>query len=234
MKICFISVAIHFLNYQFEIGERLRERGHEVFYVTYSKECANFLKSKLRNHYYVPDFKPNLDNLDKTLKKYGLDKDELLVGDIDVSHMKKEKAYDIMHRDFLFWEDILRCENPDMVIGSAERLAGLVPYYVCENSKTRYYFWTRSVLPNRFVLSTESITGRIPNIKIKEQLTEEELTRAKHIVREIRINKHRVYLVVGEPVVNKSLIYLFFNRMIKNIFVERFKNPYARLIGIAL
>ena len=149
-KIVFISVAIHFTTYQYEIGKRLAKEGYDIVYVTYSKECEQYLKKRNVVVYYMPYFfvllklsnitNPTNDKV-KYIENHGLDIDKIIKGDADISKKSKNEAIEIMYDNVMFWEYFLDEEKPDMIIGTPERYVGMIPYYLCKGTETTYYYW---------------------------------------------------------------------------------------------
>jgi len=245
-KIVFINVAIHFATYQYAIGKKLEEKGVGISYVTYSKEAANFLKKRECDVSYIPDvvknykIKDSTENvLRKIEEKYGVNADLILFGDYDHSFMRREKAFKSMIKNFMFWEDYLKNKKVDAIIGSTERFVGMIPYAVAKKHNTKYIIWTRAVIPNHFVLTEDqmghwSVLDKYWERNKNRKLTLEEKEKAKEIINHIIEKKKSLYLVVGTPVVTPKEILFFLKRLYLNIFVEKFRNPYARVMGIAL
>jgi len=243
--IVFISVAIHFVRYQYAIGKKLEEKGVKVRYVTYSKEAKNFLKKRNADATYIPDVIKNYrikEPLNEVLRKieeeYDVNTNLILFGDYDHWFMKREKAFKSMIRNFMFWEDYFKKNKVDMIIGGIERYAGIIPYAVSKKYNARYYYWTRAVIPNHFVLSEDqsghwSILDKYWEKNKNRKLAHEERKKAQEIINDIIEKKRSLYLVVGVPKITIGQILFFFKRLWLNIFVEKFRNPYARVIGIA-
>jgi capsule polysaccharide modification protein KpsS len=242
----FISVAIHFVRYQYLIGKKFEDMGVNVSYVTYSKEAANFLKKRKAKFSYIPDAVKRYKlrgNIEKYLgeieKKYNTNTELILFGDFDHSQMRREKAFRAMVRNFLFWENYLKHNKVDFVLGSAERFVGMIPDIVCKKKGIRYYFWTRSAIENNFVLSQCPKDGHLSILNDyweknkNRKLSAKEKAEAQKIIDSITKKKKTLYLVVGTPKIKIKDILFFFKRLFLNIFVERFRNPYARVMGIA-
>lgn len=245
-SIVFISVAIHFINYQYAIGKKLEEKGINVSYVTYSKEAANFLKKKGAKFNYIPDEidkyeikKPIETYLEEIEEKYDTNTNLILFGDYDCSQFKKEKAFKIMVKNFMFWEEYLKKNKVDFVLGSSERFIGIIPNIVCKYNNVKYCFWSRSTIENNFILSQSPKDGHLTILDLywkknkDRKLTQKERINAEKIIESITKKKKTLYLVVGTPKIAIKEILFFFKRLYLNISVEKFRNPYARLFGIA-
>lgn len=245
-SLVFINVAIHFARYQYAIGKKLEEKGVNVSYVTYSKEAEIFLKKRNANATYIPDIidkyvlkKPIEEYLKEIEEKYDVNTNLILFGDYDHSLMRREKAFESMIKNFMFWEDYLKNRKVDSLIGGAERFVGIIPYIVSKKYNAKYFCWTRAVIPNHFVITQEQkfhhgcISQEYWNKHKNEKLTFDERKKAKEIIRFITEKKETVYLVIGIPKVTIGQILFFFKRLYLNIFVEKFRNPYARVVGIA-
>jgi len=242
----FISVAIYFVKYQYLIGKKLEEKGVNVSYVTYSKEAANFLKKRGARVSYIPDaikrYKLRAP-IEKYLKdieaRYNTNTGLILFGDFDHSQMRRKKAFKAMVKNFMFWEDYFKRNKVDFVLGSAERFVGMIPDIVCKKNKIRYYMWTRSTIENKYVLTQCAKDGHWSVLNDyweknkNRKLTSKEKAEAQKIVDSITKKKKTLYLVIGTPKIKLREILFFFKRLFLNIFVERFRNPYARVIGIA-
>lgn len=234
-RVTFISVAIYFAKYQYEVGKRLEAKGDIVQYVTYSKEAAYFLKKQKCVVYYIPKciHPPFYQDEEYIKKNYNVNCDTILLGDYDFSQMNKKKALQLMIGNFLFWDEYIKVNKPDIIIGSSERYVGMIPYYVSKKYNTQFMFWSRSAIPNMFWMSPYTLTGEIRNIHEAYTNSDIDTERAEKVINDIVSNKKNLYLVVGEPAAGYKELFNFIDRLFKNIFVENFKNPYARVISIA-
>jgi len=244
-RVVFVGVAIYFARYQHAIGKKLEEKGVKVSHVTYSKEAYNFLKKNNADVTYLPDFtdkcvlkKPAGKYLEEIESEYNINANLLLLGDYDHSLMSREKAFESMVKNFMFWEDYLKNKDVNMILSGVERFAGMIPYAVSKKYDVRYYYWTRAVIPNNFVLSEDqcghwSVLDKYWGKNKNRELTTEERKEATEIINDILEKKRALYLVVGTPKVTISGALFFFKRLYLNIFVEKFRNPYARVIRIA-
>ena len=245
-SIVFVSAAIHFVKYHYLIGEKLEERGVNVAYVTYSKEAANFLRKKGCEVSYIPDvikdykIKDSIENaLKKIEEKNDVNTNLILFGDYDHSFMRREKAVKSMIKNFMFWENYLKNKKVDVIFGCVERFIGMIPHAVAKKYDAKHIHWTRAVIPNHFVL-TEDQSGHWSTLdkywekNKNKKLTQEERKKANEIINDITEKRRSLYLVVGIPKITLSEIFFFFKRLYLNIFVEKLRNPYARVIGIAL
>ncbi|MBU0581101.1 MAG: hypothetical protein KKA19_07975 [Candidatus Margulisbacteria bacterium] len=245
-KIVFISVAIQFARYQYAIGKKLEEKGVKVSYVTYSKEAEIFLKSKKAEVSYIPDEikayklkKPLNLYLQDIEEKYKTNTELVLFEDYDHSQINRNEAFKSMIKNFFFWEDCIKKYKVDMVVGGIERFVGTIPNIICKKNKIRYYFWTRATIENNFILSQcikeghWSILNDYWRKNENRKLSLKEKKEAQKCIDTITAKKKNVYLVVGTPKVTFSQVLFFFKRFYLNIFVEKFRNPYARLTGIA-
>ena len=244
-RLVFIGVAIYFAEYQYAIGKKIEEKGVDVSYVTYSKEAYNFLKEKNADVRYIPDVIKNYkingsieENLEKIEDKYNVNTELLLFGDYDHWFMKKEKAFENMIKNFMFWENYFKNNKVDMIIGGVERFTGMIPYAIAPKYNARYYYWTRAVIPGNFVLSENqighwSVLDKYWEKNKDRKLTAEERKNAKRIIDDILEKKRSLYLVVGTPKITIGEVLFFFKRLYLNIFVEKLRNPYARVIGFA-
>lgn len=238
--VVFIGVAIQFADFQVPIGRKLEEKGIKVKYVTYSKEAYLHLKKQKQDAYYIPGYtvKANVETtLKKLEEKYDFNTNLLLFADVDHSHMPRKKALKNMIDNFAFWETFLKNNDIDMILGPAERYAGLVPYHICKNINTRYCTYTRAVFPNKFVISESCMSGHFSELdehwrKNKDKsLSDEDKKNAQSILNDITTHQKKIYLVAGTPKITLKQALFFFKRLYLNVVVEKLKNPYARVIG---
>jgi hypothetical protein len=245
-SIVFISAAIHFVKYQHLIAKKLKEKGVNVSYVTFSKEDEIFLKKRNELVDYIPSMikryklvRSTQSYLDEIEKKYNINTNLILFADYDHSKMKREKAMRLMIKHFMFWENYIKKKKANIIVGSSERFAGVIPYLVCKYHSTDYYFWTRSVIAGNYVLSECPADGHLSILnayweKNKDRtLSETESQDAQTVVDSITRKKKTLYLVVGTPTIKMSDILFFFKRFFLNIYIEKFNNPYARVCSIA-
>ena len=224
------------------ISDKLQKRGLKINFVTYSRECYLFLKEKSKECVYVAGeinkykIKGNLkERLIEIERKYDIPSLELLlIGDLEHSRMEREKAYAIMLKHFYFWEDYMRKNKVDFIIGGVERFVNMVPQAVCKKHKTQFIAVLAEPLPGRFVISKDvsghyscldEYWGRNRNRK----LTKKERKNAMLFVRSFRQNVDKIPFIAGlfsKPRIDVKRIKFFLDRARVSWSVEKGKYPY--------
>jgi len=228
------------------VSDKLQKKGLEINFVTYSKECYRFLREKSKKCIYLADevdkYKIKGD-LKKRLieieKKYDIPSLELLlVGDFEHSRMEREKAYTTMLKHFYFWEDYLRKNKIDFIVGGVERFVNMIPRAVCKN-KTQFIFPEVTPLPGRFIMSKDpsghySCLDEYWKKPKNRKLTKKERKNAAQFVESFRQNLKKIPFVAGlfsGPKLNTQKIKFFFDRMRVSLFVEKGRFPYMDVLG---
>lgn len=229
------------------VSDKLQKKGLEINFVTYSKECYRFFREKSKKCIYLADevdkYKIKGD-LKKRLieieKKYDIPSLELLlVGDFEHSRMEREKAYTTMLKHFYFWEDYLRKNKIDFIVGGVERFVNMIPRAVRKRHKTQSIFLEVTPLPGRFTVSKDS-SGHYSCLDEywrehkNRKLTKKARENAVQFVESFRQNLKKIPFVAGlfpGPKLNIQKIKFFLDRARISLFVEKGRFPYMDVLG---
>lgn len=227
------------------LSNKLREKGIECNFVTYSREVYLFFEKKSKECIYLADeidkIKVRGDlkkHLAKIEAKYDIPSLELfLIGDLEHSKMERERAYPIMIKHFYFWEDYLRKNKVDFIVGGIERFVHMIPREVSKKYKTRYLGTELGPLAGRFSLTTDPfyLSALIEYWKKNKdrKLTEQEKKRAVQFIREFRrkLEKPFAARAFSAPKINMRKIKFFLNRLHASLFIEKGRFPYMDVSG---
>nr|MBA4405417.1 hypothetical protein [Nanoarchaeum sp.] len=247
MNLVLIDTFIDVAKRNYAFGNELSKKGYNIIYLTYSKESERFLKSKkLKCIYLIDEFKKHQiqkrrqEYLKHFEQKYNTLSPNLLISfDIDYKRLGQKKAEIGLIKHFLFWEDFLKNNQVDYIIGGIERFVSVVPYYVSKKFNVTYFNFQISPLINEHFLLNKDIFGQIDELNEKweksknKKLTEEEIKKTKEYIDSIVIEKKGSYIGINRKLgLDFSNISYFIRRIYLNIFVEKFNNPYAQLFAI--
>jgi hypothetical protein len=224
------------------ISDKLQKKGLKINFVTYFRECYLFLKKKSKECIYlageIDKYKIRGDlkkRLMKIERKYDIPSLELLlVGDLEHSRMRREKAYTTMLKNFYFWEDYLRKNKVDFIIGGVERFVNMVPQAVCKKHKTQFIALLAEPLPGRFVISKD-VSGHYSCLdeywerNRSRKLTKKERKNAMLFIKSFRQNVDKIPFIAGlfsKPRIDAKRIKFFLDRARVSWSMEKGKNPY--------
>lgn len=242
LKITILTQDIERTRQWDAISDKLQKKGLKTNFVTYSRECYLFLKKKSKECIYVAgeidkykikgDLKKRLMEIEK---KYDIPSLELLlVGDLEHSRMRREKAYTTMLKNFYFWEDYLQKNKIDFIIGGVERFVNMIPQAVCKKHKTQFIAVLAEPLPGRFVIS-KNVGGHYSCLdkhwakNKNRKLSKEEREKAMQFVKSFRQNVDKIPFIAGlfsKPRITTKKIRFFLDRAHISRFVEKGKYPY--------
>jgi len=245
-KICFVGTAIQYAKKHYAIANAIKRKCKEdveFCYVTYSKESANFFKKKGICHTYIIDaihkikLRGGLEsNLKRIEGEYGVDVNVLLFGDYEHSLMNRKKALKLLVKYFLFWEDYLSKKNIDFILSGIERLKNIIPRVVSSKFKTEYYMFKASQIKNRFEVNSDP-RGHISKLdkywksNKNKKLSTNDSKEKKKFIQEFKRVKKRTYIFAKPKIFGN--VKFFIKRVLMNLFIEMFRNPYANLFHIA-
>lgn len=227
------------------LSNKLREKGIECNFVTYSKEVYLFFEKKSKECIYLADeidkikIKGDLKkHLAKIEEKYDIPSLELfLISDLEHSKMEREKAYMIMLKHFYFWEDYLRKNKVDFIVGGIERFVHMIPRVVSKKYKTQYLGTEVGPLEGRFSLTTNPfyLSALVEYWKKNKnrRLTGQEKKRAVQFIGSFRRNLQKPFAAkaFSAPKINMRKIRFFLNRLYASLFIEKGRFPYMDVSG---
>lgn len=248
MKIVFIDAFIELAVRNFKIGEELEKSGIEVEYITYSKESSDFFKKKNKKQLYLPDIFKNHKLVRKTdlylehfERKYNIPSVSIFLH-TDIEHMYwgERTAKTALVKHFIFWENYLKNNKVDLIIGGVERFINNVPFYVSKKFKTKHLCYSIAPLIDGYHILSEDIYGHFDSLdkywkKYKnKKLNKEEIEEVNKYIEEITSKKQGSYLGRGtNPTVNKENLKYFLKRLKLYLFVEKRRNPYGQFLRIS-
>jgi len=224
------------------LSEKLKNFGIDCIFISYSKECSNYLKSKEAKIVNIIDFFDKIkikENVEKLLEKYEKKYDIpsinlMLLADINYTWQGRKKAMIDLVKHFMFWEDFLKNNKVNFIVGGMERFINLVPNYVSKKYNVQYYLWRPTPINNHFVLLKETESGRYETLndywdKNKNRtLTKKEHKRAEAFIDNLKQKRERAHLVSRKPVINFTELKWFLDRAYANLLIEKNKNPYGK------
>ena len=235
---------------QFAIGnqalaQKLREKSKiEIQFVSYSKECTNYLEScgeKVTEIIYEFErmvlTKPNNHYLIKIEKKYRVNCNLLLLGDRNIRFFPRKKQEEFLIKHFLFWENFLKENRIEGMIGGTERLINEVPRAILTKNKIRHFLPRYPPIKNKFML-TQRHLGHWDNLNTywrknkNKKLTIKQKKNVQIFINNFKKKRKMASLISLKPKLSIKNINYAIKRFYINIIVEGWKNPYANLFHI--
>ncbi len=246
IKIVFVINAMAFAKARLGLAKELAKHGIDSRFVSYSKECENYLKKKgVKVVNIIEQFekmslkKPVTEYLAEYEKEYSVPSMNLLIlGDVNYSWLGRERAKKDLVTHFMFWENYLEKNKLDFVIGGTERFVNEVPRAVCRGFKTQHLLWKYPPMNGYFMLTKDHYGhwNKLDEYWEKNKnrkLNNEELKFAKDYIKQITAKKERAHLMSKVPVLDLEALKTVVNRIYVNTFIEKWKNPYSNTYNIA-
>ncbi|RLA64060.1 MAG: hypothetical protein DRQ88_11530 [Epsilonproteobacteria bacterium] len=232
-----------------KVSEKLKEDFH-LSYVTMFKTIHDIFKSKgvgctylpdKLGDYYLPTGLPHpyratelhQKHLTAIEEKYGCCVEEILVGDYDQDHSNRREAMENLIKTFWFWEEHIREQKPEYIIGSGQRYINLIAHTLCKKRDTKFLVMSPSPFPNTFYL-TEDLRGRFPELNQQvelnygAELSNAEEETAKRYIKSIINTDKRYFQPDSTPHLNAAKIKFFLGRAHKSFFIEQLRTPYSK------
>ena len=246
IEIVFVINAMPFAEARFMLSKELETHNIKSRFVSYSKECENYLKQNgakvvnLIDEFDKMDFKKSLtEYFIEFEKKYNVPSMNLLIlGDVNYGWLGRERAKKDLVKHFIFWEKYLTKNKIDFVVGGTERFVNEVPRAVCRRFKTQHLLWKYPPMNGYFMLTKDHYGhwNKLDEFWAKnknKELTDEELKFVKNFIKEVTTKKERAHIMSKVPMLVIEAFKTVANRLYVNTFVEKWKNPYSNTFNIA-
>ncbi len=222
-----------------QLVSRLNKEGINVILVTYFKEQKLLLGKKGLTCVYIPKAKEKFrfNNTTRTLReleiKYDFCAERILLGDDDYTQsVPRKRAFVDLTKYFLFWEEFLKKEKPDLIFGGDNRFGNLVPYYVSKKLNIPYeIIYFSAVVSNHFVI-TKNKDGRLTELEAywkknkNKELTKDEKEVVENYVKKCLENKSTV--INTKPRINFAKVKYALERIYASLFIEKNDTPYLK------
>lgn len=240
-KIVFDVNSIDFAKAREVLSKKLKEIGIECIFVSYSKECNNYLKKRgetvidIIEHFKKIKLPRDVEGLlEYYEKKYEVPSFNLtLLGDLNYTWLGRKKALEGLAKHLIFWENFLEKNKIDFIIGGTERFIHEVPRIVSKKFKTQYYVWKFPPINNNFIFLKDH-SGRWEflekywNENKSRPLTKEERKKVLNYISLIKKRKERTHLISKKPTLGLKDLKWGLQRAYANLVIEKLENPYGR------
>jgi len=168
-------------------------------------------------------------------REYDFSINEVLITDIEFSKKSRKKMLLWFYKNITFFENYLKKNKPDLIIGGLERIPSQMCQKVAKKMKIPYYIIELSVpIANKFCF-TKNLDGHLSSVdeyfnqRRGKKISPNDLKKVKDYLKGERSKKVSHFIKGSRPVVNMTKIKFFFWMMYVAFIVEKNQNPYINI-----